>query len=892
MKRLFLLVLFLLIPIAGAVEHPFTLFTSNQIPALAAKMTDGLGPDDAAKVQAIQYADNRLGSQESTLFHVNAINSMTPIYVQEQAFAYWFGDPARKSLYRDKCKAMAMYLTDNFHPDNSYTNNYPEQDNPWILFALATAYDNCFVEDAPNDPQKAAVRGEIEAYLNYALTEPWPHDWRIQIEDYANGNWHANIGGSILMGALAVKDDGQNTQLYEDAHALGRLAIEGYIQHTLDSDGGCYEGVGYCALSMLGLTYGAIAQKNYDGVDYFSDPRVEKFLTYLAYNAIPEGNRRFHNWNDWPTYSTGVIRNWHIFPTYAMTRFPTPLSRWVHEYYVGSSPQSMPFLAIFGDDLPSEDIATLLPDSMLFSGIGQYFYKNGWQFGTMSKDIQFTFFSGIFHMGHNQEDKNTFTLLGYKDRLIVDTGDSKDAGACGDPASMLEGHNLIMVNPSGDYYDANNNGQMDAGEGLWYLGMAKSSGNCGTDGYIRNSFISNAADFLHGDAREAYIKNNDQFNPFPDWSWCAHPYNGGTSTTLECIHLRSMDRANRYMLIVKPDGVIPPYFVLADDTRTSANPLDQYKFLLHTEYKDSGTPLHRNSWTHSTNPLRVTGEHGGFLDVFWISPTFSPALFTDARYNTQLESPYANQDGFNQRLEATITSGNPQWFMVFFPYDAQVIPPQYSTLPLTQGFGAKMTFATATDYVLYAPTNVISGQGISANLKMGMLREIDGLPERYAFASTTGFTKDGLAVVEVTGIPASVSSDGLTVEVGVLANTYHVYGPDLTQAIGEKIPVPLYKAGDFALVTPAPPPLCADQGGNVCTEGQECVGEWEFSQDTNLCCIGMCEGNCPEVPPDVNCDYLIDDGELLYMINQWLQGLSPIEQLISVMEWWKASQII
>jgi hypothetical protein len=1016
-----LLLLLFSCPVFAYHAHPFTLFTEEDISRLQEKMTDGNGPDDAAMTRTITAADYYLSIPESTFFTATSIGSGTPVYVQLEAFAYYFGDPAQKSLYRDKCVAMATYLSDNFHPDNMVTNNYPEQDNPWILFSLSLAYDMCYNEFAADSPQKVALRTEIEAYLNYAYNVRT--DWRNDINFYANGNFHANIGGSILMGGLVIKDDGQNQVLYQDAITLGHTAVQGYIQHSLDSDGGCTEGVGYCALSMLGLTYGVIPQKNYDGTDFFSDPRVEKILSYLAYNAIPEGNGLFHNWNDWPTYEYSIISSWHMFPTYALTRFPTPLARFVHDHYVGAYPQDPVFLALFGDDVPSADIAALLPDSALFSGVGQYFYRSGWNFGGQSNDLHFTFFSGNFHRGHNQEDKNTFSLIGFKDRLIIDTGDSHDAGACGDPASMLEGHNLILINPYGDYYDANGNGLQDPGETIDYMGMAKSSGNCGTDGYIRSSLITQGIDMLHGDAREAYIQNNAEFNPFPQWAWCAHKYNEGTTEAITCIHTNTMDRANRYFLVIKPEAGHPGYFVLADDTRTSTNPADQYKFLLHTEYKDDSSPFHRNSWDTSANPLRVLGEHGGLLNVYWVSPTYTTSLFANSLYSTLKIPPYYNQDGYNRLLQATLTSGNPQWFMLFFPYGPTIVPPSYNAIALTAGLGAKLTFPSYTDEVYYAPDNSIQGPGVSGTFKAAWVREENGLPSHYAAMYVRDMSKAGRVLISVIndgGQNPNIASNGTTLVVDDRQPTYTVYGPSLVKAAYKEEALPMYRAGDYRLVSLTPPPSCAAQGGDICLAYEVCPGEYIFSEDSDVCCNVQCESSvappvitnvraaasevmaliqwmtdipsdtqveygltpahgsstflgpdlirvhlvtingltpattyhyrvksciygtlcsfsddatfttnavscessggqcladcglyadcspsgmacadgltccvgscsCQGVPPDEDCDGLIDDGELERSIDRWLQGMIPMDQMLEIMSWWKSS---
>ncbi len=824
---------------SATAEHPFTIFKASQFASLDAKMHDGVGPDDSALTRVMQQADaylTRTGSNaDSSLFSIQQISSRTITRISETALAYYFGHTGKKLLYRDRCIEMANYLVANFHPDNDTTNNYKEFDNSFITIALGYAYDMCYNDFASNSPEKTVLRTEIEAYLNFAYNRT---SWRREIQNYANGNLNALIGSGLVVGTLAIRDEGSDATLYANALNLGHTAVTGIISRTFDADGASTEGMLYASLTTHMLTYAAVARVNYDGLDYFADPRVPKIMEWLAFNTIPEGSRRYHNWNDTETYGS-AFPYWFNYIAYSMTRFGGPLPRWAFEKLVGGSTENSDFVAIFGQNLPAQDPSSFLSNSKLFAGNGQYFFRTGWDLDAMSQDLFFTFYAGKFRKGHTQEHQNHFDLLGYGDRLIVDSGDSSNEGSCSDPSSMAEGHNVILANKYGDYWDANGNGHEDSGEALGYLGQAKGSGNCGTDAYVRSYLISPVADFLQGDAREAYIQNSPEYNPAPDWDWCWHNYNGGQNTSQQCIHLKEMERANRYIMILKKSDGVAPYIALADDTRIDGNSQNGYKFQLHTEYKET-SPTSKNTWNYAANPLRVDGEHGGKLDLFWINPVFNANIFSSDYYTTKVNGEN-NLDGANHRMTATLNSADPQWFMLLFPHDSEMAVPEFSVLPLVEGKAARADFSTVSDYIYYAPQDIVQGANVSGTVKMGWIREEAGIPNRFSFAKAQNFSKDGRRLITVTGAPANLASDGNTLFLENSTSSYDVYGPNVEAAFAGDTPMPIYKAGNYRLASLTPPQTCAAQSGDNCSANETCAAEaWIYARDTNRCCQQTC----------------------------------------------------
>jgi hypothetical protein len=133
-----------------------------------------------------------------------------------------------------------------------------------------------------------------------------------------------------------------------------------------------------------------------------------------------------------------------------------------------------------------------------------YAYRSAWKSERRGTEVLFTFTSGEFWGGHAQEDQNSFTLYAYGERWALDAGYPSPS----QQPKESESHNLVLID---------GRGQHNAGNSI------------GTDGHIATALLSGFADWVRGDARQAY-GTHSRFNapgvPFPgtDWSW---GYDGG-----------------------------------------------------------------------------------------------------------------------------------------------------------------------------------------------------------------------------------------------------------------------------------------------------------------------------------------------------------------------------
>jgi hypothetical protein len=264
------------------------------------------------------------------------------------------------------------------------------------------------------------------------------------------------------------------------------------------------------------------------------------------------------------------------------------------------------------------------PDSVLsgrelWLDRGLYYYRTGWQSGMSSHDVVFSFYSGKFHGGHAQEDQNQFTLYGYGEKFVIDHGSQKQS----------EAHNMVFIDGAG---------QHNAG------------GSIGTDGYLAEHLMSDLADYLLGDATDAYTTHsefNDPDVPFPgiDWSW---GYVGANP----------VDHAYRRVVVVHHEET-PPYFVMMDDIDKDGQS-HTYQWRLHT--------YATNTVNTAANPLRISGNNGT-MDLHVLYPDFTSLSVATTSYNNQ------NADPDGKLLKLSVTEVNPRYSFLLFPYDSLVTAP-------------------------------------------------------------------------------------------------------------------------------------------------------------------------------------------------------------------------
>jgi len=342
------------------------------------------------------------------------------------------------------------------------------------------------------------------------------------------------------------------------------------MRYHLDPDGACFEGVQYGAWAMRHLAWYFEARRRYNGDDYSQRPDIRRIEQWLAYEVLPERGGVVNNLND-TSYLNHPLSRLNTYLEWAMTRWNSGLAAWLWDRSLGAEDgydwgalEDHAATVLWHRPFPPVNPGSILPRSKLWEERGLYYYRTGWPSHGYSDDLVFSFYAGVFHGGHSQEDQGSFTLYGYGTRFAADNGFDP-------PNAKSVAHNMVFVDGKGQHY---------------------SGSSVGTDGKILARLLSPPADYLFGDMTAAY-GTYSPFNapgiPFPDDDW-SYGYFGDNP----------VEHAHREWLVVH-DGDIPPYFVLLDDVKKDET-TRAYQWRMHT---DGANPIDL-----SPASIRIDGKRG------------------------------------------------------------------------------------------------------------------------------------------------------------------------------------------------------------------------------------------------------------------------------------------
>lgn len=547
-------------------HHPRLLFDRTDIPALRDKMSAG-GPDNDAFAYIKSLVD--------TVYTIQTVSEVLEFYsfgvgdMPNLGVAAHLSTPADTAA-RNTGRRLTVYLAENYAPDD---NTYY---SPLKLRALSLGYD-MFFDDA-TEPDRELVRSEIESYIDTMMTVFNYERWLYR--PYVS-NLSAMIGSSLGLAAISLADE-IDPGLVSAALARADQFVDAWLEHQLDPDGAYSEGAMYAGWSLRNLAYYFAARKRFDGYDYADMPGIRNMERWIAFALLPEGGAKINNIND-AAYLNYPLSRHQTYLDWAQTAWGSDLSSWLWEHIAGRQYghdsgrlADKAATVLWSQPLAERNPGVALPRHILWQHRGLYYFRTGWQDGMSSDDVVFSFYSGKFQGGHAHEDQNNFTLYGYGESFAVDHG-------YGWTSKESEAHNMVFIDGKGQHY---------------------AGGSVGTDGNITEFLMGGYADYLVGDATEAY-GTYSEFNrpgfPFPDDDW-SYGYDGGNP----------VDRAIRRAIVVH-DTQAPPYFLIFDDIEKDDS-LRTYEWRMHT--------LSDNSVDTTSNPINISGVNGR-LDLFVLNPGFA-----------------------------------------------------------------------------------------------------------------------------------------------------------------------------------------------------------------------------------------------------------------------------
>jgi len=730
------------------VNHPRLLFETTDVPALRTKLQDG-GDDDNAYNAMRLWASSALLSPVTTL-----LGSWEGLHTVGQLGLVAHVDTAG-APFAAKCREVVLYLVRNRDVSSD------EFGSALRLQTMALGYDLAFADATPAECEEVCT--EMRTYLDFMPTHI--NYFSYQYNPYT-GNHGLTVGASMGLAVIALWDDvpAVDHALLASYMAFGDALVQKCTSDILGSDGAYKEGVLYGGWIFRMLAPYAEARLRFDGTDLVSDPRFARVAEWLCYEVLPEGSGRTNNLNDSP-WSTRPLALHNTYLAWAQSRFGSVLAKYLQRHVTGiygfdySIYADRVATALWTQPLPLVDPATILPAGKLFADRGLYAYRSGWKSGAAGNEILFTFYSGTFFGGHAQEDQNHFTLAAYGERLVMDCG---SVGSTSVP-KQTESHNAILVDGVG---------QHNAGNSI------------GTDGAIAASLLTPFADFVHGDASQAYATYSP-FNaagvPFPtsDWSW---GYDGGNPLL----------RADRRVLVVK--GVdAPPWILMADDIAKDGV-AHTYNWLLHL----------RADLTVSTNARPVVAQGGtASLEIYFAHPEPNDLAVSAATYL------HGGIDPSTLRLVASTTSIAPRFCTALVPLPIGTASPNYTSWQIGDATALALDWGPVRDVAVHDPERALVGSlvpadslvtpdSIATDGALALVRHTATEVLAFTLAEGTRLHWSGVDLVTLS-TEASAAMMGETVYVSRADIGFRIWAPRATRVVGPAGDLPFVHNGDFVV---------------------------------------------------------------------------------------------
>jgi hypothetical protein len=717
------------------VGHPRLLFGSGDLQALRTKVNAG-GDADIAYTAIHSWASLVLSSPPA-----NLLGSWEGAHTVSQLALTGCIETSGEPFAAKACE-VALYLARNRAPTSD------EFASALRLQSLAYAYDMSGATATP--AERAEIRQAMRTYLDYM---PVHFNYYCQAYNPYTGNHGMTVGASMGLAAIALWDDvlPSGRDSLQAALTFGDQLVQKCSTDILGADGSYREGVLYAGWVVRMAAPYFEARRRFDATDLAADPRWRHLVEWLCYELDPAGGGRTLNLNDSPSSTRplalhGTVLEW------AQARWSDPLAKYLHKHVVGTYGYDYGLYAdrvatvLWSQSMWDVSPATRLPRSHLFASRGLYFYRSGWKTAAVGNEVLFSFFSGPFFGGHAQEDQNQFTLTAFGRHWATDCG---GVGTTQTPKETAA-HNLILVDGRGEH---------NAGNSI------------GTDGRIAAVQISSFADYLRGDAMQAYATYspfNAPGQPFPtsDWSW---GYDGGNP----------LQRASRVCLVVKA-GETPAYVVVADDIRKD-DAVHDYDWLLHTEST--------HNFDLASDPAEITAPQGA-LDVYFAHPRPADLSLTWAPFT------HGGVDPPTRRLVARAHTIEPRYCVVLVPRANGTPAPAYSASDDSAVTHFGVDWGTLQDEGVFAPHHDATAGSLVTDAMFAFVRRDANGVRRWLLAEGTHLEAGPQTLATFADTVLAVCS-GDTVHLSRPDVDYLAWAPDAVAVLGPAGPLSFRRDGDW-----------------------------------------------------------------------------------------------
>lgn len=524
MKKLFVLIIFLLSLGIAKAATPNLFFLKSDIPSLKAKVDT---PKFKEKWQAYVVKANELCDPNSKSYADP--NKVTkgfenldlrdpddrPAYygwrlrdqMQNLGLVYYL---TGEQKYREHGVKLLMSYVREFPAEKMVKSKYAGTIGNMML-GFATGYDMFgeFLTDQERDTVLQSSKLLVENFLTTA--EKFNTLWR------PYHNYCGVCGGDA--GILAIQLADMDKQLSQAYIARIVYLAKDWLWRGFDEEGAYFEGVSYATYGLENTIIFIDALKRSGGENLFEHPTLKKLVNWYALSLLP-GEKIMDARNDATYDNPGDIL------LKLASEHKNGLDMWM---YPPNNDGSLFLEIIWSSDIkPVSPVEAKIPLAQYFRQRGLCIWRSGWD----TNDIMFSIESGQFYpITHNQADKGHFTLYGFGYRWACDPG----YGCNQDPEGRCQtvAHNCIMIDGKG---------QSISGAGMGNNGKILAYDNNETYGYAL------------ADNTEAYRQNIDLGENERIYHYGGKP-----------VHNMDIDHALRHTFYFQKTSRNPAYAVILDD---------------------------------------------------------------------------------------------------------------------------------------------------------------------------------------------------------------------------------------------------------------------------------------------------------------------------------------
>ena len=533
-------------------HHPFMLFTSDQIPALKARLRVRRGPELLRHFR--QDCDD-------------AIDPKSPRYVAPDT---------RLGLFQDRywpgCNQALLPLASILFDDEKYVRH-------GIELMLTTARTVGYYDIA--EKGDASFAGAAGTVMTLALGYDWAYRWmtpeqrravrecllelgaaefEVSMEKgfrlFWVRNWNAMGISALGHASLAVMGE-TLAPAHEWLHAAKRLTEE-YFNNAVGRDGGFLEGPAYFYYGTHQLLIFAAALAHSTQYNLFETTNLKRLPDYLCYCLAPWGGeidpvgycgpKISHN-----MHALAVLRDW----------VPGKPIEWLWRRSYGDDPYrwlNMQYY-LLPWYRPQPEVSTPeLPLAQHFRDRGIVKMRTGWDADALAASFEAEWARTA---AHDQADRGNFTINGYGGRWCVDAGGRNTPNS-----GSTRAHNLVTIDGKGQAH--------------FYQ-------NSNSDAFI--------TDYCHLDRLATTVEAD-----------LTNAYCYGRSWHLVRRDVNEFRHVRRRFTMVRGDGDVPPYFIVMDDIDKDGEPHD-YIWHLHSlglneaKLTDSGALSVTKNWPSEVSYL-------------------------------------------------------------------------------------------------------------------------------------------------------------------------------------------------------------------------------------------------------------------------------------------------